>query len=71
VWRCLIFGVLITLLLTGLILGTVSRASSVALVLMIPALWLTRTVLGSVIVTSDNAGGESIPAIIKTLIEEN
>jgi hypothetical protein len=44
------------LLLTGLIFGTVSKASAVALVLMAPALWLTSTVLGSVIANSDKGG---------------
>jgi hypothetical protein len=53
-WQCVIFGVICTVLFTGLLLGTVGKASSAALVLLMPAVWLTSAVLGPVIATSDS-----------------
>src|SRR5258708_32178517 len=53
-WRCVILSAIFTFLLTGLLLFTLGKASSASFVLLLPAIWLTTTILGPVIATSES-----------------
>src|SRR6266516_3521853 len=53
-WQCVIFGAVCTLILTGLLFGTVGNGSTVAFWLLLPSVLLTNTVLGPIIATSDS-----------------
>ena len=51
--RCILFSAILTFVLTGLLLFTsFGKASSASFVLLLPAIWLTTTILGPVIATS-------------------
>jgi len=66
-WRSLIFGVICTLLLTELLLGAASKASSGAFVLLSPGVWLTSTILGPVI-PSDSDGVNFIARVLASSV---
>ncbi len=53
--RCILFSTILTFVLAGLLLlASFGRASSASFVLLLPAIWLTTTILGPVIATSDS-----------------
>jgi hypothetical protein len=53
-WRCVILSAIFAFLLTGLLLLTMGKASSTSFILLLPAIWLTNTILGPAIATSDS-----------------
>ena len=62
-WHCVIFGVVCTLIVTGLLFGTVGKGSTIAFWLLFPAVWVTNTVIGPVIATYDS-GLENFIAVV-------
>jgi uncharacterized membrane protein YraQ (UPF0718 family) len=46
-WQGVIFGVVCSLILTALLLGTVGKGSTAAFWLLLPAVWLTNTIIGT------------------------
>jgi len=50
--RRILFSTILTFVLTGLLLF--GKASSASFVLLLPAIWLTTTILGPVMATSDS-----------------
>ncbi|HEX4537324.1 MAG TPA: hypothetical protein VH140_10285 [Candidatus Acidoferrum sp.] len=63
-WQGVIFGVVCTLILTALLLGTVGKGSTAAFWLLLPAVWLTNTIIGTVIATSDSGPGNFILMVL-------
>src|SRR5690349_20986528 len=62
-WRCIIFGMACTLVLSALLFGTVGKGSSTAFWLLWPGVWLTNSLIGPVIATSDS-GGENFVVVV-------
>jgi hypothetical protein len=62
-WQCVIFGIVCTLILTGLLLGTVGKGSTAAFWLLWPGVWLTGTAIRPLMGTYDS-GAENFIIVV-------
>jgi len=67
-WRCVILSAIFTFLLTGLLFFTLGKASSASFVLLLPAIWLTDTILGPAVATSDSGGVNFIHVVLASSV---
>ena len=57
-----------TLILTALLFGTVGKGSTAAFWLLLPAVWLTNSLIGPAVATSDSGGANFIAVILASTL---